>query len=550
MTWPSIREFLRIPQELTGKDVSIAIVDGRFPNHPDIATNARRKTYIVKLSESIPQPNLMIADDGPWNKGLHGLSTAAAAAGSGHLSKMHYTGTAPDANLYLIETGRLNTVHEIENAYVAALNWLLQNWRSYHIRGVVLTIASTRDTGLLPWQADPIRVKCEQLAQEGVLVVVASGNTMELTCSGPASSPSVLSVGGVIIPENGVIKDTEPYHGCRGKTFEGKWIPEILAPAENVVLPMPFQSSEEKNNHFTASNDNLPEDYARTEGTSFAAPIILGCVACIWQVHPDWSANQVKSAILGSSIQNGNWSSLNAGLIDVAAAISMKPPNKDSHVQPYSIWKEWKSKDVSTHLNAMNDSNEGVVVAALLSLHDGQLPDVIEAQLISLLKHRSMKIRTAVIIAFSSYPDRIPYGDLLQLLHDEDSYVRMAALFTLSHRSELWNEKPYEMIRLFQDSDLNLQYCAVTLASFLKIQNFIEPLISGLYDDAKNNRVSIFGARCNALEAITGVAFDPIPEWREGQCFYSDLSRQARLHIAQMWNQANHGEKGSNINWC
>ncbi|MFK4170132.1 S8 family serine peptidase [Paenibacillus lautus] len=538
MAWPSIREFLRIPQEFTGNDVSIAIVDGRFPNHPDIATNEHRKTYVINLSEAIPQPSLMTADDGPWNKGLHGLWTAAAAAGSGHLSKMHYAGAAPDANLYLVETGRLNTVHEIENTYVAALNWLIQNWRCYHIRGVVLTIASTRDTGLLPWQADPIRVKCEQLVQEGLLVVVASGNTMELTCSGPASSPSVLSVGGVIIPENGAIKDTEPYHGCRGQTFEGKWIPEILAPAENVVLPMPFQSREERNKHFTASKDNLPEDYARTEGTSFAGPIILGCAACIWQVHPDWSADQVKSAILGSSINNEMWLSLNAGLIDVTAAIRMEPP-KDSHIKPYSIWSEWKSKDDSTHLDAMNDPDEGVVVAALLSLQDDPLPDVIEAQMIRLLEHQSKKIRTAAIIAFSFHPDKNPYRDLLQLLHDDSSYVRMAALFALNHRPEVWHEMPYEMIRLFQNSDLNLQYCSVTLASIIKNQIFIEPLISGLYNDAENDRVSIFGARCDALEAITGVAFDPIPEWQEGQCFYSDQSRQARLHIAQMWNQSN-----------
>ncbi|QHT61344.1 S8 family serine peptidase [Paenibacillus lycopersici] len=157
---------------------------------------------------------------------------------------------------------------------------------------------------------------------------------MELTCNGPASSPSVLSVGGVIIAEDAVINHAKPYHGCRGKTFEGKRVPEILAPAENLVLPMPFHTLEERQNHYTAPNVHLPEDYARTEGTSFAGPIILGCAACIWQAQPHWTANQVKSAIISSSIRNENWDDLNAGLIDVAAALEAVPPQTSFRAMP------------------------------------------------------------------------------------------------------------------------------------------------------------------------------------------------------------------------
>lgn len=253
MTWPSIRNYLRIPFDLTGKGVGIAIVDGSFPNHPDIASSPQRNTYVVKISEPNPAPVLMSADDGPWTKGRHGLCAAAAAAGSGKLSQGQYDGAAPEADLYLIETGRLVTVQDIETKFVAALDWLHQNWRRYKIRGVVLTIVATRDTGLLPWQADPIRIECEKLSRDGLLVVAASGNTKELTSNGPASSPSILSVGGVIVPEDAVSSHSKPYHCCRGSTFEGKWVPEILAPAKNIVLPAPFISLEERDHHFTAT---------------------------------------------------------------------------------------------------------------------------------------------------------------------------------------------------------------------------------------------------------------------------------------------------------
>ncbi|MFD0713094.1 S8 family serine peptidase [Paenibacillus sp. GCM10027626] len=534
--WPSIREFLRIPEELTGKNVGIAVVDGRFPNHPDIAANACRNTYIVKTSESNPHPMIMEMDNMPWNGGVHGLWTAAAAAGSGQLSQGHYAGAAPDANLFLLETGSFITVEEIESKFVAALKWLRKSWRRYNIRGVVLTVASTRDTGLLPWQADPIRILCEQLVHDGLLVVVASGNTIDLTCSGPASSPSVLSVGGVIMPKHLDIYDAKPYHGCRGKTFEGKNIPEILAPAENVVLPMTFQSQEERQNHATAAYDHLPEGYARTEGTSFAAPIILGCAACVWEAHPDWTASQIKSAILDSSIKSDAWKELNAGLIDVASAMN-STPSRDNSDLPYATWNGWKSKKETVRLKALQERDEELVTSVLLSFCDDVRSSEIEEHVRVLLDHQSDKIRTAVITTLAFNPDTITSDDLRHLLRANSSYLRMGALFALRRCPSLWDEFTDEVSRLFTDPDLNLRYCAIELAAVINKQCFIEPLISGLYEDAQFQRVSIFGTRCNALEILTGIAFDPVPEWLEGQCWYSDRSTQARLHIAQKWGQ-------------
>ncbi len=269
MAWASIRAFLRIPDNLFGKGVNIAVIDSSFAHHPDISSNENRNTYIVKTSEHLTQPLLMDSNSGPWNKGLHGLSCAAAAAGSGQLSDGYYTGASPAANLYLLETGPFYTSNDIEVKFVRAMEWLKDNWRLYNIRGVVLTVIATRDTGLLPWQADPVRIICEELVSEGLLVVSSSGNTKDLTSNGPSASPSVLSVGGVIIPSNADFQDALPYHGCRGMTFENKWVPEILAPAENIVVPTPFQSEEEYLNHFTASLDNLSSGYARPKEHHF-----------------------------------------------------------------------------------------------------------------------------------------------------------------------------------------------------------------------------------------------------------------------------------------
>ena len=88
--WPTLRDFLGVPDELTGKGIRIAVVDGDFPSHPDITTNEQRTTYKVMVMESEPQPKVFEAEPGPWKGGAHGLWAAAAAAGSGAESQGLY----------------------------------------------------------------------------------------------------------------------------------------------------------------------------------------------------------------------------------------------------------------------------------------------------------------------------------------------------------------------------------------------------------------------------------------------------------------------------
>lgn len=538
LAWASIRDFLKIPHNLTGKNINIAIIDGRFPHHPDICSNAGRKTFLVKTTEASPVPTLMIAHQGPehWNKGLHGLWTASAAAGSGDLSNGYYSGAAPEANLYLLETGGFNTPEEIESKFGQALIWLRENWRKFNIRGVVLTVTASRDTGLLPWQADPVRVLCEQLVSDGLLVVSSAGNTLELTCNGPAASPSVLSVGGVVVPHDGEKMHSTAYHSCRGFTFENKWVPEIVAQAENIVLPMPFQSEEERMNHFTAAVDELPGNYARTEGTSFAGPIILGAAACIWEAHPDWTAFQVKSAVTSSGLFHFSWTELRSGLVDVSAAINLTPePMSHDEETLYFRWNRWKQKTVKERLEFMLGQDEQLATEALQSFFSEKLPDVLVEFLQQLVQHSSYRIRTTAIILMSSSPQHVESGKLRQLLMDSNRYVRMGALYTLSKCPHLWELFSGDLIALFSDEDSNIVYCALQLASSIKSSSFLKPIISTLESDAVNKKVSTFGARMNTLEKIAGIQFSSTPEWQEGMCWYSELSTQMRLSIAHKW---------------
>lgn len=111
----------------------------------------------------------------------------------------------------------------------------------------------------------------------------------------------------------------------------------------------------------------------------------------------------------------------------------------------------------------------------------------------------------------------------------------MAALFALQCSPDDWQGCRNDIIHLFTDSDLNIRYAALKLAATMKDSFFIDSIISELYEDAVQQRVSTFGARCGALHRITGHSFEPVPEWRDGQCWYSERSTAARIYIAQQW---------------
>ena len=183
--WPTLRDFLSVPDELMGKGVRIAVVDGDFPSHPDITTNEQRTTYKVMVMESEAQPKVFEAKPGPWKGGAHGLWAAASAAGSGAESQGLYRGIAPEADLFLVAEYFPGQSQDPEGRYAAqikALEWVRDNWRKYEIRAVLSAHRCGIDSSLLPWQTEPIRILCEEIAAAGVLVMAGSGNNIRPDC--------------------------------------------------------------------------------------------------------------------------------------------------------------------------------------------------------------------------------------------------------------------------------------------------------------------------------------------------------------------------------
>jgi len=90
-----------------------------------------------------------------------------------------------------------------------------------------------------------------------------------------------------------------------------------------------------------AINSTIPGDkYAKWDGTSMATPHVTGAIALIKQAHPDWTSEQIKTALMNSATilknyQNGEvitWTLQGAGRINIPAAI--KTP---ALIAPYDL---------------------------------------------------------------------------------------------------------------------------------------------------------------------------------------------------------------------
>ncbi len=538
--WPTLRDFLGVPDEFTGKGVRIAVVDGDFPSHPDITTNEQRTTYKVMVMEPEPQPKVFEAEPGPWKGGAHGLWAAAAAAGSGAESQGLYRGIAPEADLFLVAEYFPGQSQDPEGRYAAhlkALEWVRDNWSKYEIRTVLSAKKLGIDSSLLPWQTEPIRVLCEEIAVAGVLVMAGSGNTSDRTAgvTEPAA-PSVLSVGGIAISPDGDLDQAEAFPGSRGTTFEGKWIPEILAPAENVVLP--HGTDEEIENHFYDKIDDLPRRYARTLGTSFSGPIALGAAACVWQARPSWTALEMKTALIASSIKRPQWLNLRAGLVSVEGALAMEatdhPP--EPVTSPYQTWSEWRKRSVEYRMDQLSAGDADQVRDIILSFVGDPFPDAALQPISECLNHPKSEVRAATLCALASKTSEVNPDYIKEGFRDVAPIVRSAAVYWLQNCPTLWSECSASLSVLFNDPSLDVRYVSFNLARRTALPRFAEEIVSGLEEDARMGRISNFAARRDALEAITGHRLpDRPPYYMHGQKYYSDARRDARVELARRW---------------
>ncbi len=358
-----IPERLNADESYTGKGVTICFIDSGFYLHPDIK---ERVTHVMDITN---EHNTVEYFSHPNENAWHGTMTSTVCAGSGKLSNGLYRGLAKDAELVLIKTQNEQGKITDENI-IKALEWVLQNHKTYNIKIVNLSLSGDVDA---PLYINEINALAEKLFQENVLVIAAVGNTENGTVLPPASSPHVVAVGG-LDDQNKLDGDIILYHSTYGVTIDGLSKPELISNA--IWLPAPilpgtkthkkatiFFKALDNEDYLSAIIDNNAEllkeehvnlfegrekiwkevkkivwkekfispDYMHVDGTSFAAPIVSSVAAQMMEANPKLTANEIRNILLQTAAPLATYDIARQGYgrlqpkVAVYAAMERKP---------------------------------------------------------------------------------------------------------------------------------------------------------------------------------------------------------------------------------
>ncbi len=333
---------LRADPRFTGRRIGIALVDAAFVPHPDLAEPRNR----IRAVADATGPRVEARHFGPgahprWPRSetpraaqWHGLMTSCAAAGSGRLSHGLYRGLAPEAELVLVETmddsGRIG-----DAAILRALLWLLDRHRDLGVRVVNLSLGGDGDPAL----GASIDEAIDRLAAERVVVVAAAGNAGERRLVPPATSASAITVGG--LDDHNVLDEGARtlWHGNHGDARDGRPKPELVAPSLWVVAPLlpgtPEERSAARLFEARARGDDgagaalerarlVTPHYQHVEGTSFAAPLVAGAVACMLEANPSLSPARVRALLQETAhpVPGASRERQGAGALDAGRAVA------------------------------------------------------------------------------------------------------------------------------------------------------------------------------------------------------------------------------------
>ena len=273
-----------------GKGTKVAVLDtGVDAEHPDL---------VNRVAES---KNFTDSDSTDDRHG-HGTHTASTVGGSGAASDGREKGVAPGTSLLIGKV--LNDSGSGDSSWIiAGMQWAVDEGAD-----VVSMSLGNPEIGDC---TDPLAEAAKQLSQNThTLFVIAAGNSGPgtETVSSPGCAPGVLTVGAVG-PD-----DSTAWFSSRGPVAVTHTLkPEIAAPGVDILA--------------AKAGGRGVYAYQTMSGTSMATPHVAGAAAIVRQAHPDWTAQQIKDALVSSARTGGKVAGADetgAGVLDVDAAVHQK----------------------------------------------------------------------------------------------------------------------------------------------------------------------------------------------------------------------------------
>lgn len=371
-----IAERLGADDRFTGRGVTIAFLDAGFYGHPDLVRPKNRIKVFHDVLSREPGPHKL---GDPEVSSWHGMMTAVVACGNGEKSGGRYKGLAHESELVLVKVGSVSRIRHDD--LTLGIDWVIQNKDRLDIRVLNISAGGDYEASYL-W--DPLSRAAEAAVRAGIVVVCAAGNAgnnpLKHAPVPPASSPAVITVGGMDDHQGPSIDKIVPYHSSYGPTLDGLLKPEIIAPAIRVAAPiLPGSPSAKQaaliaelavaDDHelvsiieehkgvdpdFDAAKHLQPyqlrqiiaskkgaqqlvsKHYKEVDGTSFAAPIVSSVVAQMLEARPDLRPMAVKQILVHTAkrmphvpFERQGW-----GIVQPKAAVAraLEWPNPDPNI--------------------------------------------------------------------------------------------------------------------------------------------------------------------------------------------------------------------------
>jgi serine protease AprX len=295
---------------VTGKDVTVALLDTGIYAHPDLAG---RVLGCVDMSGESGGPADCKDTFG------HGTFMAGLIAGNGASSGGKYSGAAPEAKLFSVKVAGYDGASDVSNV-LAGIQWVVSHKTQYNIRVLNLSLGTDSSQS---YKLSPLNYAVEKAWKAGIVVVVSAGNSgpEARTVLKPADDPYVITVGASNDEGTVDISDDQiPVFSSRGPTkADGLTKPDLVAPGVHTVSLRSPGSAIDTQFGATAVLDG---QYFKGTGTSMSAALISGVVAQMLQANPLLSPNQVKYRLMQTARTLGTTdpNAAGEGIVDAYAA--------------------------------------------------------------------------------------------------------------------------------------------------------------------------------------------------------------------------------------
>lgn len=253
----------------TGKGLTIAVIDGGFLN-----------VDAVKMMKGvhIEGTRNFVRDESVYERGSHGLKVLSCMAVN---TPYGMVGTAPDASYWLLCSEDNDVEMPVEEDYWAAA---VEFADSVGVDMINTSLGySTFDDSAcnytysqLDGHTSLMSRSADMAGRKGIVVVCSAGNEgnkkwKKITI--PADAEHVITVGAVDRDGSNTLFSSV------GNTADGRIKPDVMALGGRSGIV----------------NEDGTTDWAN--GTSFAAPILCGAVACLWQACPRLTAAEITDLV-------------------------------------------------------------------------------------------------------------------------------------------------------------------------------------------------------------------------------------------------------------